>query len=138
MKENNARRKTMNETWDGIVQIVGVGMPFWAHPILAQGTTAPGAGAAQPGVVETGTNYVGGIVQNLSAFVPNLLAAIAILLVGIIIAWVAAGATKGLLKRTRSITKLLIGLRVAKREQMLPKSSNGYLMQFSGSSLPSR
>jgi hypothetical protein len=106
MKENNARRKTMNETWDGIVQIVGVGMPFWAHPILAQGTTAPGAGAAQPGVVETGTNYVGGIVQNLSAFVPNLLAAIAILLVGIIIAWVAAGATKGLLKRTRIDNKI--------------------------------
>jgi len=96
----------MNETWDGIVQIVGVGMPFWAHPILAQGTTAPGAGAAQPGVVETGTNYVGGIVQNLSAFVPNLLAAIAILLVGIIIAWVAAGATKGLLKRTRIDNKI--------------------------------
>ena len=96
----------MNETWDGIVQIVGVGMPFWAHPILAQGTTAPGAGAAQPGVVETGTNYVGGIVQNLSAFVPNLLAAIAILLVGIIIAWVAAGATKGLLKRTNIDNKL--------------------------------
>ena len=96
----------MNETWDGIVQIVGVGVPFWAHPILAQGTTAPGAGAAQPGVVETGTNYVGGIVQNLSAFVPNLLAAIAILLVGIIIAWVAAGATKGLLKRTNIDNKL--------------------------------
>jgi len=96
----------MNETWDGIVQIVGVGMPFWAHPILAQGTTAPGAGAAQPGVVETGTNYVGGIVQNLSAFVPNLLAAIAILLVGIIIAWVAAGATKGLLKRTNIDNKI--------------------------------
>jgi len=96
----------MNETWDGIVQIVGVGMPFWAHPILAQGTTAPGAGAAQPGVVETGTNYIGGIVQNLSAFVPNLLAAIAILLVGIIIAWVAAGATKGLLKRTNIDNKI--------------------------------
>ena len=91
----------MNETWDGIVQIVGVGVPFWAHPILAQGTTAPAAEVAQPGVVETGTNYVGGIVQNLSAFVPNLLAAIAILVVGFIIAWLAAGATKGLLKRTK-------------------------------------
>jgi len=96
----------MNETWDGIVQIVGVGVPFWAHPILAQGTTAPAAQTAQPGVVETGTNYVGGIVQNLSAFVPNLLAAIAILLVGILIAWVAAGATKGLLKRTRIDNKI--------------------------------
>ncbi len=94
----------MKETWEGIVPIVGVGVPPWAHPIWAQ--AQPAVQPNQPGAVQAGTTYVQGIVQNLSAFVPNLLAAIAILVVGIIIALIASAITKGLLSRTNLDNKL--------------------------------
>lgn len=90
----------MIETWEGIFQNVDVGVMSWIHPILGQ------VEPAQPGVVETGRNYVEGIYYNLSAFVPNLLAAIAILVVGIIIALIASAITKGLLQRTNLDNKL--------------------------------
>ncbi|HAJ58621.1 MAG TPA: hypothetical protein DCP31_04640, partial [Cyanobacteria bacterium UBA8543] len=95
----------MKETWEGIIQIVGVGVPLWAHPILGQVPVQPVA-PGQPGIVETGRDYAEGIYANLSSFVPNLLAAIAILLIGIIIAAIASGITKGLLKRTRVDNKI--------------------------------
>jgi len=95
----------MKETWESIVQIVGVGVPIQAHPILAQ-VPAPTVAPAQSGVVETGTNYVQGIVQNLSTFVPSLLGAIAILVIGILIALIASAITKGLLKRTNIDNKI--------------------------------
>jgi hypothetical protein len=98
--ENNARRKIMNETWVGIVQIVGVGVPSFAHPILAQAPVQ-----ALP-VVETGYGPLDEIIRNLSLFVPQILGAIAILVIGILIANIAAGVTKTLLKRTNIDNKL--------------------------------
>lgn len=90
----------MNETWLGIVQIVGVGVPRFAHPILAQAPvqTLP--------VVETGYGPLDEIIRNLSLFVPQILGAIAILVIGIIIANIAKGLTKALLKRTNVDNKL--------------------------------
>jgi len=97
----------MNKIWEGIVQIVGADVPPQVHPVLAQAAPAsPGVPAPQPGVVETGTNYVQTIFTNLSAFVPNLLAAIAILVVGIIVALIASSIAKGLLGRTNLDNKL--------------------------------
>jgi hypothetical protein len=95
----------MNQTWVSIVQMVGVGLPLRAHPVLAQATTrtvAPG----QPGVADTWTDYGGGIVQNLIRFVPNLLGAIAILVIGLIIASIAASITKNVLRRTQLDNKI--------------------------------
>ncbi|MEQ9370095.1 MAG: mechanosensitive ion channel [Coleofasciculus chthonoplastes F3-SA18-01] len=80
----------MNQTWQGIIPIGGV--PPWVHPLLAQDTSAP--------IQETQAG-VQGIVQNLSSFVPNLIAAILILIVGWIVALIAKSITKGLLNRTR-------------------------------------
>ena len=90
----------MNETWVGIVQIVGVGVPIWVHPSLAQ---APNQGLP---VVQTGVGYIDQIIGNLSLFVPQLLGAIAILLIGLIIASIAKAVTKGLLNRTNVDNKL--------------------------------
>lgn len=90
----------MNGTWVGIVQIVGVGVPIRVHPSLAQVQVEPGT------VVDNGFTYVQGIIQNLSLFVPQLLGAIAILVIGLIIAQIAAGVTKNLLKRTNVDNKL--------------------------------
>lgn len=91
----------MNETWVGIVQIVGVGVPSLAHPILGQAPVQTGVP-----VVETGYGPVDEIIRNLSLFVPQILGAIAILVIGIIIANIAAGVTKALLKRTNIDNKL--------------------------------
>lgn len=91
----------MNETWVGIVQIVGVGAPIRVHPILAQ------APVVRPvPVVETGYGPVDEIIRNLSLFVPQILGAVLILVIGIIIANIAAGVTKALLKRTNVDNKL--------------------------------
>jgi hypothetical protein len=95
----------MNETWVGIVQIVGVGVPIQVHPVLAQGP-APTVVPGQPGGVEAWTDYGGGIIRNLSAFVPNLLGALAILVIGLLIALVASAITKGLLQRTNLDNKI--------------------------------
>lgn len=91
----------MTETWVGIVQIVGVGVQSLAHPILAQApvqTTVP--------VVETGYGPLDDIIRNLILFVPQILGAILILVIGILIANIAAGVTKALLKRTSIDNKL--------------------------------
>ena len=95
----------MKETWEGFVQIVGMGVPIRAHPLLAQGPP-PAPAPGQSGFVETGTDYVQGLFQSLWAFLPSLLAAIAILVVGLIIASIAAAVTKGLLRRTQIDNKI--------------------------------
>ncbi|HAX89942.1 MAG TPA: hypothetical protein DCY91_27810 [Cyanobacteria bacterium UBA11370] len=96
----------MNETWEGTIQLVGVGVPPWVHPILAQ--TSEPAGNAVP--VEAGVNSIQGMGQNLwqsiSAFLPDLLGALLILVVGFVIALIASAFTKGVLKRTNIDNKL--------------------------------
>lgn len=77
--------------WEGIVQIVGVGAPLRAPSILAQETTA-----ATPG----------GFLDSLGQFVPNVIGAILVLVIGIIVALIASGITKGLLSRTNLDNKL--------------------------------
>lgn len=77
--------------WEGIVQIVGVGAPLRAQSILAQGATA-------------GTP--GNFLDSLGRFVPNVVGAILVLVIGIIVALIASGITKGLLSRTNLDNKL--------------------------------
>ena len=84
----------MNPTWQGI-------MPIQAQQILAQAPAPP----VQPGVaiqngVSNSVNYLGALIQNLVLFIPNLLAALAILVVGLVVAYAAAAVTRGILKRT--------------------------------------
>ena len=90
----------MNETWVGIVQIVGVGVPMWMQPILAQVPVQPVA------PIETGYGPVDSVIGQLSLFLPQILGAIAILVIGMLIANIAAGVTKTLLKRTNVDNKL--------------------------------
>ncbi|MEW6497803.1 MAG: hypothetical protein AB1589_35675, partial [Cyanobacteriota bacterium] len=94
----------MNDIWEGMVQIVGVGVSGAVHPLWAQVTSSPvtlGQLSAGAGGV-----YVQNIYNNLSAFVPSLLAALAILVVGIIIALIASAITKGVLNRTNLDNKI--------------------------------
>ena len=95
----------MNEIWKGIVQTVRVDVPLQVHSVLAQAPAQPVA-PTQPGVFQTGTTYVEGLLQSILAFVPTLLGALAILVVGIIIALIASSITRGVLNRTRLDNKI--------------------------------
>ena len=91
----------MNVTWQEIIPIQGMNVSKITQQLLAQTTPAPGIDVTQPRVVvENSVNYAEGIVQKLIAFIPNLLTAVAILLIGLIIAFVAKALIKGILNRT--------------------------------------
>ncbi|NES19928.1 MAG: mechanosensitive ion channel [Symploca sp. SIO3E6] len=93
----------MNETWEGIVQIVGVGVPGSVHPILAQ------------------TDVFGSFIEDIIAFLPNLLGAILFLLLGIIVAVAVANLIEGLLSRTRIDNKIANWLTAAQEGVEPPK-----------------
>lgn len=84
----------MNQFWQGIIPIGGA--PPGVHPLFAQ--TSEPIQEAQAGFQ--------GIWENVSTFAPNLIAAIAILVFGLIIARIAKSITKGLLNRTRIDNKI--------------------------------
>lgn len=76
---------------------------------LAQATSS--GEALQPGsAVESGVNYVEGLMQNLVEFIPNLLAEVVILLIGLLIATVAKSITRGILNRTNLDNRIAAGV----------------------------
>ncbi|NEP33640.1 MULTISPECIES: mechanosensitive ion channel [unclassified Moorena] len=74
----------MNGTWEGIFQIVGVGVQPSAHLVLAQ----TGVPALDQVLADGGTTLL------------NVVKSIAILVIGLILAKIAAGITKAVLNRT--------------------------------------
>ncbi|NEP57882.1 MAG: mechanosensitive ion channel [Symploca sp. SIO2G7] len=94
----------MNETWEGIFQIVGVGVPGSVHPILAQTD-----------------DVFGSFFQDIVAFLPNLLGAIAFLVLGIIVALIVASVIEGLLNRTKIDNKIANWLTAAQEGVEPPK-----------------
>ena len=105
----------MNGTWQGITQLKGFGM---LQQILAQNTSDPTA------AVESGVNYVQGLLQNLVAFIPNLLAALAILVIGLLIATIARTVTRGILNSTDIDNKIAGGLTGRTDSNDLPQVEN--------------
>ena len=105
----------MNGTWQGITQLKGFGM---LQQILAQNTSGP------TDAVESGVNYVEGLLQNLVAFIPNLLAALAILVVGLLIATIARTVTRGILNSTDIDNKIAGGLTGRTDSNDLPQVEN--------------
>ncbi len=102
----------MNQTWEGIVQIVGVGVPRAVHPILAQAPTP---------TPESAMNWFEGFLQNIMAFLPNLLGAILILLLGLIVALIVSGFIERLLNRTSLDNKIANWLTAAQEGVEPPK-----------------
>lgn len=105
----------MNGNWQGITQLKGFGM---LQQILAQNTSDPTA------AVESGVNYLQGLLQNLVAFIPNLLAALAILVVGLLIAAIARTVTRGILNSTDIDNKIAGGLTGRTDSNDLPQVEN--------------
>lgn len=91
----------MNINWQGIPIMLGTNVSIKTQHLLAQNAPPTGLDTVRPGeVVNTSVNYAQGILQNLVAFIPNLLAAVLILLVGLIIASIVKAIIKGILNRT--------------------------------------
>ncbi|MEH2164285.1 MAG: mechanosensitive ion channel [Nostoc sp.] len=96
----------MNTTLQGITQVIGVGLPMKVQQFLAQ---SPSLQPIQP-AVNQGIADVQGIVQQIILFTPRLLGAVAILLVGWLIAAIAAAVTQGILKRTNIDNRIAAGI----------------------------
>jgi Conserved TM helix len=112
----------MNLTWQEIIPIPGINVSKITQQILAQTTPAPAIDATQPrAVVENSVNYAEDIVQKLIAFIPNVLTAVAILLIGLIIAFVAKAAIKGILNRTSIDNRIAASIMGPNERGDLPK-----------------
>ncbi|MCC5664157.1 mechanosensitive ion channel [Nostoc sp. CHAB 5784] len=96
----------MNTTWQGITQVIGVALSTRVQQFLAQ---SPSLQPIQP-AVNQGISDVQGIVQQLILFIPRLLGAVAILLVGWLIAAIAAAVTRGILNRTNIDNRIAAGI----------------------------
>ncbi|MBW4425402.1 MAG: mechanosensitive ion channel [Nostoc desertorum CM1-VF14] len=96
----------MNTTWQGITQLIDIGLSMRGQQFLAQ---SPSLQQVQP-AVNQGIADVQGIVQQLILFTPRLLGAVAILLVGWLIAAIAAAVTRGLLNRTNIDNRIAAGI----------------------------
>lgn len=83
----------MNATWQHINQVMDFGFWISAQQYIAQ---------ASPSLaVDQTANYLQGIAQQVILFLPRLLGAVLILLVGWLIAAVAAAIVRGVLNRTK-------------------------------------
>lgn len=112
----------MNVNWQGITLFTSNDVSMRTQQIIGQITPAPGIDPARPGeVVNQSVDYFQGIVQNLLAFIPNLLAAVVILLVGLIIASIVKAIIKGILNRTNIDNRIAAGVMGRGDRADLPK-----------------
>ncbi|MBW4477035.1 MAG: mechanosensitive ion channel [Tolypothrix brevis GSE-NOS-MK-07-07A] len=93
----------MNTTWQGITQGMELGLLIKVQHFLAQ---SPSLSPDQSNAV----NYVQGSVQQVVQFLPRLLGAVVILVVGWLIAAVAAAVVRGILNRTKIDNRIAAGL----------------------------
>lgn len=112
----------MNSIWQSVTQIQGIGIPIGVQKMLAQAPPPPNIDPNRPGqAVEQSVDYVGGLLQNLIAFIPNLLAAVLVLLVGWIIAAIAKAVIKGILSRTNIDNRIAAAILGRSDRADLPK-----------------
>lgn len=93
----------MNTTWQRISEVMEVGLLVRVQQFLAQSPTLP---SEQPDTV----NYLQGTLQQVVQFMPRLLGAVAILLIGWLIAAIAAAVIRSILNRTNIDNRIASGL----------------------------
>ncbi|WP_392530561.1 mechanosensitive ion channel [Nostoc sp. C117] len=96
----------MNTTWQGITQLIDIGLSMTGQEFLAQ---SPSLQSTQ-GAVNQGVADVQGIVQQLILFMPRVLGAVAILFLGWLIAAILATITQKILKRTNIDNHIAAGV----------------------------
>ncbi len=98
---------------------------FMMQQILAQTQPSNRVQPVRPGqALETGVDYVEGLMAQLVNFLPTLLAAIGILLVGLLIATLVSAAVRSLLNRTTIDNRIAAGLIGRSDRGELPKVEN--------------
>ncbi|NWF62098.1 MAG: mechanosensitive ion channel [Fischerella sp.] len=108
----------MNTTWQNITQVMGAGLWVRMEKFVAQSPTLP---------PQQGANfdtYVQNTFQQVIAFMPRLLGAVLILLVGWIIAAIAAAVTRGILNRTQIDNRIATGVMGREDSRELPQVEN--------------
>ncbi|MBF2006512.1 MAG: mechanosensitive ion channel [Chlorogloeopsis fritschii C42_A2020_084] len=105
----------MNINWHSITQLMGSGLWIRGETFLAQVPTLP---PQQDARIDT---YVQNTFQQVTAFLPRLLGAVLILLIGWLIAAIAAALTRNLLNRTRLDNRIAAGIMGREDGRELPK-----------------
>ncbi|MGH8000128.1 MAG: mechanosensitive ion channel [Brasilonema sp.] len=93
----------MNTTWQEITQVMEVGLSMRVQSFLAQSPTLP---SEQPDAM----SYFQGALQQMLNFLPQLLGAVLILLIGWLIAAVVSAVVRSLLKRTNIDNRIASGV----------------------------
>lgn len=91
----------MNGIWQSLSEMINVDVFNQAQRMLAQAPQPPNIDLERPGeAVEAGVDYTRGLLTQIIDFIPELLAALAILLIGLLIAAIAKAIVRGILNRT--------------------------------------
>ncbi len=93
----------MSTTWQEMFQVMEVGLSMKVQNFLAQSPTLPPEASATVDYLQTS-------VQQLVAFLPRLLGAVVILVIGWLIAAIAAAVVRGILNRTNIDNRIAAGL----------------------------
>ncbi len=96
----------MNTTWQGITQLIDIGLSMRGQQFLAQ---SPSLQTGQT-AVNRGVADIQGIVEQLILFMPRVLGAVVILFVGWLIAAIAATVTQKILNRTNIDNRIAAGI----------------------------
>ena len=92
----------MNGIWQDMAHL-GLNVSMFSHALVAQATARP---APRPPIANNWNQAFGQMTTEFGRFVPNLLGAIAILIIGWLIAIIASAITRGILNRTNLDNKL--------------------------------
>jgi len=95
----------MNTTWQGITQLIDIGLSMRGQQFLAQSPSLQTSQAVNEGVAN-----VQGIVEQLILFMPRVLGAVVILFVGWLIAAIAATVIQKILNRTNIDNRIAAGI----------------------------
>ncbi|WP_445636726.1 Mechanosensitive ion channel [Nostoc sp. DSM 114161] len=95
----------MNTTWQGITQLIDIGLSMRGQQFLAQSPSLQTSQAVNEGVAN-----VQGIVEQLILFMPRVLGAVVILFVGWLIAAIAATVVQKILNRTNIDNRIAAGI----------------------------
>ncbi|MBD2456852.1 mechanosensitive ion channel [Nostoc sp. FACHB-87] len=96
----------MNTTWPGITRLIDMGLSIKGQELLGQSPNLP---LDQPNLNQ-GIADLQGIGQQVILYTPRLLGAVAILLVGILVALVIAAITRSILNRTDIDNRIAAGV----------------------------
>ncbi len=96
----------MNTTWPGITQLIDIGLSMRVQQFLAQSPSLQ----LDQSRANQGIDYLQGTIQQIILFMPRLLGAVAILLVGWLVAAIAAAVTRGILNRTNIDNRIAAGI----------------------------